>query len=163
MEGQVVSIHIAHGDGERLERLDEARLRAGRGIREDRYFDAHPNSPEKQFTLIEEEKVAAMNESLGLAVPPEDIRRNVVTRGVALNDLVGRTFTVGEVTLRGAELCDPCKYMAKLVRDKWHIEEVAARDIVAALANGGGLRAEILNDGTIRPGDAIRSAPAGEA
>jgi MOSC domain-containing protein YiiM len=155
MDGQVVSIHIAHGDGERLEPLDEAVVCAGRGIREDRYFDAHPNRPERQFTLIEEEKVAAMNEALSLSIPPEDIRRNVVTRGIALNELVNREFSVGEVKLRGIELCEPCKYMANLVRDKWHIEEVSARQIVAALAKGGGIRAEILTDGKIRPGDRI--------
>ena len=158
MEGRAVSIHIAHGDGERLEPLDEAVVCAGRGIREDRYFDAHPNRPERQLTLIEEEKVAAMNASLSLSIPPEDIRRNVVTRGIALNDLVNREFRVGEVTLRGIELCEPCKYMANLVRDKWHIEEVTAKQIVAALANGGGIRAEILTDGRIRPGDRISLA-----
>lgn len=155
MEGQVVSIHIAHGDGERLEPLDEAVVCAGRGIREDRNFDAHPNHPERQFTLIEEEKVAAMNAALSLSIPPEDIRRNVVTRGIALNDLVNREFRVGEITLRGIELCEPCKYMANLVRDKWHIEEVTAKQIVAALAKGGGIRAEILTDGIIRPGDPV--------
>jgi MOSC domain-containing protein YiiM len=161
MEGQVVSIHIAHGDGERLETLEEAELCAGRGVRGDRYFDAHPNNPEKQVTLIEEEAVAQMNADTGLAIPPEDIRRNVVTRGVRLNELVGKRFRVGDVEIRGVELCEPCKYVARLIRDKWHIEEVGASEIVAGLVNRGGLRGEILTDGTIRPGDAIAPAPDG--
>ncbi len=161
MEGQVVSIHIAHGAGERLETLEEAQLCAGRGIRDDRYFDAHPHNPEKQFTLIEEEAVAQMNAETGLSIPPEDVRRNVVTRGVRLNELVGRRFRVGEVEILGIELCEPCKYVARLIRDKWHIEEVSESEIVAGLVDRGGLRGEILTDGTIRPGDAIVPAPDG--
>ena len=160
MEGQVVSIHIAESDGERLEALDAARLLAGRGICDDRNFDAHPDNPEKQFTLIEEEAVAGMNSETGLKIPAEEIRRNVVTRGVRLNDLVGQTFAVGPVTVKGIELCEPCKYVADLIRDKWHIEEVSSQQIVTALVKRGGLRCEILTDGTIRPGDRIGPAAA---
>jgi MOSC domain-containing protein YiiM len=73
-------------------------------------------------------------------------RRNLLTRGVPLNHLIGREFTVGEVVLRGIRLCEPCD----------HLEGLTVKGIKDGLHHRGGLRAEILHGGTLQPGDAIR-------
>ncbi|HYZ82364.1 MAG TPA: MOSC domain-containing protein, partial [Solirubrobacteraceae bacterium] len=74
-------------------------------------------------------------------------RRNVVTRGVALNDLVGHEFTVGAVRCRGMRLCEPCTV----------VQRYAGRPVLRALVHRGGLRADILSEGEIRPGDEIQA------
>ena len=79
---------------------------------------------------------------------PGNSRRNIVTKGVALNHLVGREFRVGEVTLRGIRLCEPCG----------HLEELTQKGVMQALVHRGGLRAQILIDGTIRVGDTIQES-----
>ena len=69
-------------------------------------------------------------------------------RGVALNHLVGRRFRVGEVEVRGLRLCEPCAYM----------EHMSGRPVRAGLVHRGGLRAEILTEGTIRVGDEVQGS-----
>ncbi len=160
MTGRVLSIHIAEAAGGRIEEIESAELVAGCGLRGDRHCREQPGHPERQATLIEAERVEAFNAALGLEIPPGDVRRNIVVAGVDLNSLVGRTFAVGAARLRGVELCEPCAHMATLVRDKWHLEAVSPKQIVAALAGAGGLRAEILDGGVVRPGDAVEVDPA---
>jgi len=77
---------------------------------------------------------------------PGDARRNIVTRGVPLNHLVGKEFTLGGVTLRGVRLCEPCT----------HLEGLTEKGVLTGLIHRGGLRAQIIKDGTIRVGDAIQ-------
>lgn len=162
MTGNVVSIHMAREEGGPVESVVRAELVAGAGLRGDRHFGAGGDCPERHLTLIEEENVARMNDLLGLSLPAADIRRNVVVRGIALNELVGRIFTVGEVRARGVELCEPCAHMAALVRRAHGLSSVSSSQIVAALAGRGGLRAEVLEDGTLRPGDAVIAGPEAE-
>ena len=78
-------------------------------------------------------------------IRPADSRRNVITRGLQLNELTESTFRVGEVTLRGVRLCEPCAYL----------EEITGLPVLKPLVNRGGLRAEILTGGTIRVGDSL--------
>ncbi len=103
------------------------------------------HAPEKQLTLIEAEALDALACGPDGPLPPGASRRNLVTRGVRLNDLVGRTFRVGAVRARGIERCDPCS----------HLEELTRPGVLRALVNRGGLRAEVLTDGVLREGDAI--------
>ena len=159
MNGHVVSIHIARKKGGPVESVARAELVAGAGLRGDRHFGAGGDCPERHLTLIEEENVTRLNDLLELTLPPADIRRNVVVRGIALNELVGRTFTVGDVCARGVELCEPCAHMAALVRREHGLSSISSSQIVAALAGRGGLRAEVLEDGTVRPGDAVVPGP----
>jgi MOSC domain-containing protein YiiM len=125
---------------------------AGVGLEGDRYsanagsFSAKPK-PGRQITLIEAEAIEALEQELGLKVAPGETRRNLVTRGVALNHLVGQDFSVGEVRLRGLELCEPCADLARMT---------AKPQILPGLIHRGGLRAEILVGGVIRVGDPIR-------
>jgi MOSC domain-containing protein YiiM len=97
-------------------------------------------------TLISAEALEEVSTRLGLSVEPALVRRNVVTRGVALETFVGRPFRVGEVVLEGTRPCDPCRYL----------EEVSAiPSLLRGLTGRGGLRATIRRGGTIRVGDPV--------
>lgn len=150
MSGHVISIHIAPAAGARMQVAESVRAVTGQGLEGDRYFmkqgtySATPGAV-RDITLIESEAVSAMNAKLGTAFAPADMRRNIVTRGIALNHLVGQDFRVGEIRLRGEQLCQPCSYL----------ETLTQVGIKAAMQHRCGLRAEILTDGVIRAGDAV--------
>src|SRR5579859_5306668 len=150
-KGFVVSLHISKAEAQPMIAITEAHTVPGRGIEGDRYylgtghFSEH-HGPSYEITLIEEETIMALNEEIeDLNLEPGDARRNVVTRGVPLNHLVGREFQVGEIWLRGIRLCDPCMHIAQLTRP----------EVLAGLVYRGGLRAQILTDGIMRIGDLI--------
>jgi MOSC domain-containing protein YiiM len=150
--GEVVSIHVASEAEAGLRSLQEAHAVAGRGLEGDRYFDkkgtySRHQGPDRQLTLIEGEALEALGRDYNTELDPGDARRNIVTRGVPLNHLVGRTFQVGEVTLRGIRLCEPCGHLAGLVQV----------EVVPGLIHRGGLRAEVLTTGTIRVGDTLEA------
>lgn len=130
--------------------ISSARLHIGRGIEGDRYFRhtgtySHKPNPGREVTLIEIEAIDALKRDYGIDLNPGDARRNIVTRGVALNHLVGETFQVGEVILHGVGLCEPCSHLAKLTQ----------KEILPALVHRGGLRAQIIRDGIVRVGDKV--------
>jgi MOSC domain-containing protein YiiM len=150
MLGAVVSLHLASVGGAPMQTIDEARAVAGRGFEGDRYFaglGTYSNEPGsgRHVTLIELEALEGLKRDYGVEVAPAQARRNIATRGVALNHLVGREFSVGAVVLRGMRLCEPCA----------HLERLSARGVLRGLIHRGGLRAEIVAGGTIRIGDAI--------
>ena len=129
-----------------------ARVRAGKGIEGDRYFTKSGTysgkpGPGREITLIEVESIEALKRDFGLLLNPGDARRNIVTRGVALNHLVGKTFQVGDVVLRGITLCEPCSHLAGLTQ----------REVLPALVHRGGLRAEVVSEGTIHVGDRLET------
>lgn len=144
--GSVVTIHLAAEKAGDLRRVDSVRAFAGAGLEGDRYENRAGGCPAKrQATLIEAEAIAAVEREHRIALGPGESRRNITTRGVELNPLVGREFSVGEVRLRGIELCEPCGYLEKLTMP----------GVREALRHRGGLRAEILSDGVIRVGDPV--------
>ena len=128
-----------------------ARAVPGLGLEGDRYFDGtgtfspDPRKPDFELTLIEKEKIEAFARESGLPFTAADARRNLVTEGVDLNALVGREFQIGEVRVRGIRLCEPCNYLAK----------ITFPETLKGLVHKGGLRAQILTEGTLRPGDPI--------
>lgn len=150
----VVAIYTAAGAGAPMQFRTDVRAVPGRGLEGDRYFEdngrfsAHPLPGREitELTLIESEVIQHLRLAWGLDVDESDSRRNLVTRGVVLNDLVGSEFDVGRVRLRGASLCEPC---VSLVKAPEH------RNLLRALAHKGGLRAEILTGGMIALGDAV--------
>jgi MOSC domain-containing protein YiiM len=151
-EGTVVSINIAPDAEAPMQSVSEARAVPGRGLEGDRYFD-HKGTfskpqPDRELTLIEAEAVAAMKHELNVDYGLTDSRRNVVTRGVPLNHLVGREFWVGEVKARGLKLCEPCSHLQKLSHEK----------VLPGLVHRGGLRAQILSEGMIRVGATVRES-----
>jgi MOSC domain-containing protein YiiM len=152
--GAIVSIHMAKTGGGLMESITSAFVVAGRGLQGDRYHDGtgtysnHPGTG-REVTLIESEVIEDLKRDYGIEIEPGQARRNLVTRAVALNHLVGREFTVGEVRLRGARLCDPCV----------HLESLSARGALRGLAHRGGLRADVVSGGTIRVGDSVIAIP----
>ena len=148
--GSVHSIHIAAVASEPTASIEQARAVAGKGLEGDRYFNrdgsfSDRHGPDREITLIEIEAIEALERDYKLTLKAGDARRNVVTRGVALNHLVGREFSVGEVTLRGLRLCEPCNHLASLTDEK----------VKPGLVHRGGLRAQILTEGIIRTGNTI--------
>ena len=148
--GTVVSIHIAPEAKEPMQSVAEARVVSGKGLEGDRYFHGRGTwSPDprngRHVTLIESEALEALQRESGLELAPGASRRNVVTRGVPLNHLVGREFRIGQAVLRGMRLCEPCK----------HLEGLTQPGVSAALLHRGGLRTEVVQEGIIRVGDSI--------
>jgi MOSC domain-containing protein YiiM len=134
---QVEEINI--GSSEELRPVVSVEALAGKGLRGDRHFCAEGAEPGQALTLIEAEALA----DVGLSGAQS--RRQVVVRGVRLNDLVGRWFQVGDVECFGVELCEPCLHLQQLTRP----------GIIKDLIHRGGLNADILTDGQIRVGDPV--------
>lgn len=153
--GRVESIHVAADDGGPLRRLDAATLVPGRGIEGDRYFARRSLGPHQEVTLVEAEEIERFAAERGIPVEPHDTRRNIVTRGVRLNDLVGLDFAVGSVGLRGIERCEPCSTLAAVVRARPEGKSTPAKAIVAELMGRAGLRAQIVEGGIVRVGDPV--------
>ena len=149
-KGHVVSIHITPQPSTPTLAVDEVHAVPGKGLEGDRYysqqgyFSSKPGA-ERQVTLIELEAIQALQREGGITLPPGDARRNLVTQGVPLNHLVEKTFKVGDVTLKGIRLCEPCEHLASLTEAK----------VLPGLVHRGGLRAEILSEGIIRVGDDV--------
>ncbi len=153
-KGTVVSVHIARAAGEPIIEIDPARAVAGIGLEGDRYYEGkgfysdHPG-PIREVSLIEEETIQALRRDHNLVLAPGVTRRNILTRGVPLNHLVGCEFRVGEATLRGVELCEPCKHV---------VDVTGIKSLLPTLVHRGGLHAQILSGGLIRAGDVIEEA-----
>lgn len=150
--GQIEAIYIVAAAGKSPTPVDAVHAVAGQGLEADRYatgegIKARKVGGKRAATLIEAEALEALERDYEVQIGPGESRRNITTRGIALNHLVGRTFKVGEAVLRGVELCEPCNYLESLTRP----------GVRAGLVHRGGLRAEILENGMIKVGDAIHA------
>jgi MOSC domain-containing protein YiiM len=153
-EGKVISIHIADAAGGEPKALDFVHAVPGKGLEGDRYF-AHtgtysdtPGSG-RDLTLIESEQIEAIEREYGIRLGPGQSRRNITTAGISLNELVDKEFHVGEVTVRGTRLCEPCDYLAK---------QIGEPGALKALVHRAGLRCDIVSEGVIRAGDPVTLA-----
>ena len=152
--GKLVAIGITAAGSMPLSSVDSIAAMAGRGLTGDRYAEGKgagqkgPARPDQEVTLIEQEAIAAAGQEYKLSFTHLDTRRNLLTEGVPLNHLVGKTFSVGEVLLRGVELCEPCG----------HLEKLTCAGIKRALIHRGGLRAQIVRSGVLRVGDVVLPA-----
>ena len=149
--GRVEAIYIAHEPEAPMVAAHEVRAVAGTGLEgdrkaRDRLPPAKRSEPGRELTLIEAEALDALSRESGIELGPGDSRRNVVTRGVRLNDLVGMRFNVGQLECVGVELCEPCR----------HLERMTQPGVLRGLVHRGGLRADILAGGVLRVGDAVR-------
>lgn len=153
MAGTIESIFVAARNGDPMHALPSAELVAGCGIRGDRNFrHAEPGFPhDQQITFIAAEEIDRFSRETGLRIGSGDPRRNVVTRGVALHDLVGRRFRVGSAVVTGVELCEPCATLGRLLANT----RVTPAEVVKAFAHRAGLRCRIDHGGTIAPGDRL--------
>jgi MOSC domain-containing protein len=143
MAGLVEAIHISPEKSVLPHPVESIEV-TGEGLEGDRYFGRG------DITLIEAEALEGLREDTGIEVSPAEVRRQVLTRGVRLNDLLGKRFRVGEVEAVGAEWCEPCN----------HLEQLTAPGVLKGLVHRGGLRADIVQPGHIAVGDEVRDAGA---
>lgn len=120
---------------------------AGAGIKGDRYFDRH-EEPGQNITLIEAEEIERFNAAHHVKHDPSITGRNLVTRGVRLNALLGQEFTVGSVRMRGVELCEPCLGFGEALASS----ELEPPAVVKAFVGKAGLRADVLSSGEVAVG-----------
>lgn len=153
MSGRILAICIAPQAGIPLLSVEAATLEAGGGILGDRYHarggtfsEKLKGKPDWEITLIEQEEVDRFNANQLVPYPPGSFRRNVVTKGVRLNELVGQQFTVGAAVLEGIRLCEPCAHLARLV----------CAEVARAMVHRAGLRARIVTGAVVRPGDLVQ-------
>jgi MOSC domain-containing protein YiiM len=150
MAGAVIAIHIAPTGATLMRSVTSAQAVVGRGLEGDRYYSklgTYSNQPGsgRDVTLIEIEAIDGLQRDYEVQLDPGQSRRNIVTRGIALNHLVEQEFRIGDVVLRGTRLCEPCA----------HMEKLTVKGAMRGLIHRGGLRAEIIKGGTIRIGDRI--------
>jgi MOSC domain-containing protein YiiM len=146
VSGQVEAIFVAAERGELPAPVDRVRARAGRGLEGNRYYWEDGDAPPgRGITLIAAEAVAAVASDGVVSVEPAATRRNVLTRGIDVNELVGKRFRIGDVECEGVELCEPCT----------HLESMTQPGMVKAFVHRAGLNADILTDGEISVGDAV--------
>ena len=152
VSGSVESIYLHTGrtGGEPMEAVESVRAVVAGGLEGDRFWQgpgsiAQKRGSDREVTLIEAETIEAVTREGKVSLSPETSRRNIVTRGVALNHLVNREFRVGSILLRGIRLCEPCK----------HLEELTQPGMLMALLHRGGLRAQVVEAGEVRVGDSI--------
>lgn len=149
--GAVSAIHIAREAAGPMVPVPEVRAVPGQGLEGDRYFrktgtySTQPGTG-REVTLIEAEASDAIAREAGIVLASGASRRNITTRGVPLNHLVGQQFRVGNVLLEGVRLCEPCG----------HLESLTQTGVREGLIHRGGLRARILTEGIIHVGDPIK-------
>ncbi|MEX0819352.1 MAG: MOSC domain-containing protein [Pirellulaceae bacterium] len=153
-DGQLLAIQFATAAAAPMQPLEQVEAIPGQGLVGDRYAacqgkyppdEAGNVLPKREVTLIEAETLAAITDESGPKFSHADTRRNLLTENVPLNHLVGKSFAIGEVELRGVELCEPCGYL-----------EAMHPGIMQPLVHRGGLRAQVIRGGTLRVGDPIR-------
>ena len=129
-----------------LQETKEINLIAGKGVVGDRHFKDY-NDPLNQLSIIESENIDEYNLKYQLNIPYLNFRRNIVTRGIKLNDLVGKKISVGSVKLEVLDLCRPCRHLS---------EKLGRNDIIKEFLRKGGIRCQIMNDGKISLSDQIK-------
>ncbi len=149
--GDVTGIFVSSEAGAPMRGLDAVEAVAGQGLEGDRYqagegFMSKRQGGGLELTLVETEALAELSAENGIAITPADSRRNIATRGIRLNDLVDHDFQIGEAVCHGVRLCEPCARIEKLV----------GKPFVKPMVHRAGLRADIIQSGTIRIGDSIR-------
>jgi MOSC domain-containing protein YiiM len=148
--GLVVELYIAPAKGSPMERRASLIATADQGLVGDRYsITKNRRGPKYQLTLIEIENIDRYREAVDATFTNDLPRRNIVTRGIALNDLCGKRFHMAGVVLEGLELCEPCSLFAKRTR----------REVLKGFLHRGGLRARIISGGEVRVNDPIVELP----
>ena len=149
-QGHLIGIFIAPRKGNDLHPIERVEAVTGHGLIGDRYYlkdgtFSEKDGPDREVTLIEAEAIEGLAREYQVTLEPSKARRNLLTRGVPLNHLVGHTFTIGSVVLRGIRLCEPCGHLAKLT----------CKEVQKGLIHRGGLRAQVIAGGTLEVGAAI--------
>ena len=144
--GKVFKIGIANIKGNQIQKVNKVEALKGKGLKNDRKYSEN-NQKKRQVTLIEIENINHFNNISNTNIHPVDFRRNIITENVRLNELVGKEFFVGNIKLKGHDLCRPCKYLQ---------DKLKQNNFVKEFLHTGGLRCEILTSGKINVGDIIK-------
>ena len=145
---KIIEIGITKKNNQKLkiEKVNNVEVVAGKGIKGDRNYHDY-NEARKQITLIESESIDYYNKKLNTNFSYLDLRRNLVTKDIRLNDLIGKKLSIGQIDIQVHDLCRPCNYL----------QEILGKDnIIKEFLNRGGLRCEILFSGNIKVGDEIK-------
>ena len=143
---EVLKLGVTENSNQKIKEVKTINVLANKGIIGDRHFQ-EINDPYNQISLIESESIDNYNIKFGLNISYIDFRRNVITKGVRLNDLVGKKLKVGAVVLLGIDLCRPCKHLS---------ENLNQNNIIKEFLRNGGLRCQILSSAKINVGDQIQ-------
>ena len=143
---EVYKLGISTEHNQSINEVNSINVLANQGIVGDRHFKEF-NNPYNQLSLIESENIDYYNIKYSLNIPYINFRRNIVTKGIQLNDLVGKKILVGNLELEGIDLCRPCR----------HLTEVLEQDnIIKEFLRRGGLRCQVLSSSKIKIGDQIK-------
>ena len=142
---EVYKIGISNKNNQEIKEVNSINVLANKGVVGDRHFQEF-NDPYNQMSLIESENIDYYNIKYGLKIPYLDFRRNIVTKGIKLNDLIGKKFHIGNVKLEGIDLCRPCRHLSEVLNQDNIIKEFLRR---------GGLRCQILTSSSIEVGSKI--------
>ena len=143
---KVFKIGMTSLNNQKITEVESVEVVADKGIVGDRHFREY-NDPYSQLSLIESENINNYNIKYSLNIPYVEFRRNIVTEGIKLNNLVGKKFLVGTVELEGIDLCRPCRHLSELLNQN---------NIIKEFLRKGGLRCQILSSSKINVGDVIK-------
>ena len=143
---KVFKLGITSNNNKKIEEVESIEVLANKGVVGDRHFDNY-NDPYCQLSLIEAENIDEYNLKFGLNIPYLDFRRNIITKGIKLNDLVGKKLSIGNVEVEGIDLCRPCRHLTDMLDQE---------NILKEFLRKGGLRCQILSSSKINIGDTIK-------
>ena len=143
---KVFKLGITSNNNKKIEEVETIEVLANKGVVGDRHFDNY-NDPYCQLSLIEAENIDEYNLKFGLNIPYLDFRRNIITKGIKLNDLVGKKLSIGNAEVEGIDLCRPCRHLTDMLDQE---------NILKEFLRKGGLRCQILSSSKIKVGDSIK-------
>ncbi len=143
---KVLKLGITNNNNKKIIDVKSIDVLAGKGVVGDRHFNDY-NDPYNQLSLIESENIDYYNAKYSLNIPYIDFRRNVITKKIRLNNLIGKKFFIGNVKVEGIDLCRPCKHLTEMLSQENILKEFLRR---------GGLRCKILTSSKIKVGDEIK-------
>ena len=142
---KVIKLGVSNSNNKKIKEVESIEVLANKGVVGDRHFSDY-NDPFCQLTLIESENIDYYNLKYGLNIPYVEFRRNIVTKGIRLNELIGKKLRIGNVEVEAVDLCRPCR----------HLTEILCQDnILKEFLRKGGLRCQILSSSIIKIGDEI--------
>ena len=143
---EVIKIGVTKNHNQEIIEVNEISLIANKGIVGDRHFRDY-NDPFNQLSIIESENIDEYNLKYKSNIPYLKFRRNIITKGIKLNDLVEKRIKIGSIELEVIDLCRPCRHLS---------EKLNRNDVIKEFLRKGGIRCRIINDGKIYLGDKIK-------
>ena len=143
---KVIKLGISNSNNKKIKEVESIKVLANKGVVGDRHFSDY-NDPFCQLTLIESENIDYYNLKYGLNIPYVEFRRNIVTEGIRLNELVGKKLRIGNVEVEAVDLCRPCRHLTEMLKHD---------NILKEFLRKGGIRCQILSTSRISLGDKIK-------